>query len=274
VSGVRHTPQPEEGRQVEEPEVVPGKPFRTVRKTRASEEIIEQIRDLIASGRLKVGDRLPAERELASLLTVGRSTVREAIRALESLGIVQVRAGEGTFLIANPADQPGDPLTSRVFSSLHNQHLLFEVRTVIEPDLAALAARRASFDQIVKMREILQEQEALIQRGDSGIVADTQFHYLLAEAAGNEILFNIMNGLMDLLRETRQASLQTSGRPARSVKQHRAVLRAIEMRDPKGAEQRMREHLEEMQRVVLEAAKAQAATPATPSTSGREGAPA
>jgi GntR family transcriptional repressor for pyruvate dehydrogenase complex len=260
---------------VEHVEVVSGRDFRVVRKTRVSEEIIGQIRDLISSGRLKVGDRLPAERELAKLLDVGRSTVREAIRALESLGIVQVRAGEGTFLIANPADRPGDPLTTKVFSSLHNQRKLFEVRMVIEPDLAALAARRASFDQIVKMRETLRQQESLIQQGDSGIVADTQFHYLLAEAAGNEILFNIMTGLMDLLRETRQASLQTSGRPVRSVKQHRAVLRAIETRDPKGAEQRMREHLFDMEHVVLQAAKAQvevgppdAVSPTTPPSEG------
>jgi GntR family transcriptional repressor for pyruvate dehydrogenase complex len=246
---------------VENVELVTGKAFRVVRKTRVSEEISDQVRDLISSGRLKVGDRLPAERELAKLLDVGRSTVREAIRGLESQGLVQVRAGEGTFLIAHPNDLRGDPLTAKAFNSLHTQRNLFEVRMVIEPDLAALAARRARFDQIVKMREILQEQEALIKGGDSGITADTQFHYLLAEAAGNELLFNIMNGLMDLLRETRQASLQTSGRPARSIKQHRAVLRAIETRDPKGAEQRMREHLSDMEHVVLQAAKALAGEP-------------
>jgi GntR family transcriptional repressor for pyruvate dehydrogenase complex len=183
--------------------------------------------------------------------------VREAIRTLESQGIVQVRAGEGTFLVAHPNDLRGDPLTAKVFSSLHTQRKLFEVRMVIEPDLAALAARRASFDQVLKLRALLQEQETLIKQGDSGIAADTRFHYVLAEAAGNEILFNIMTGLMDLLRETRQASLQTSGRPARSVKQHRAVLRAIETRDPKGAEQRMREHLADMEHVVLQAAKSQ-----------------
>jgi GntR family transcriptional repressor for pyruvate dehydrogenase complex len=250
---------------VEHVEVVSDKTFRVVRKIRASEEIIEQIHELISSGQLKVGDRLPAERELAKILDVGRSTVREAIRSLESLGIVQVRAGEGTFLIANPADLPADPLTARAFTPINNQRKLFEVRMVIEPDLAALAARRASFDQILKMRGLLQEQETLIKQGDSGISADTQFHYVLAEAAGNEILFNIMTGLMDLMRETRQASLQTSGRPARSVKQHRAVLRAIETRDPKSAEQRMREHLSDMEHVVVQAAKSQVGEPALPS---------
>src|SRR5574342_330648 len=81
------------------------KVFRAVRKTRVSEGIVEQVRDLITSGRLKPGDRLPAERELALTLSVSRSAVREAIRAMESLGIVEARAGEGTFVAVPPGRQ-------------------------------------------------------------------------------------------------------------------------------------------------------------------------
>jgi len=232
-------------------ESVSRKEFRVVRKTRVSEEIIAQVRDLITSGRLKVGDRLPAERELANTLQVGRSTVREAIRALESLGILEARPGEGTFLVSNPSDVRPDPITANAFKSWENQRKLFEVRMVIEPDLAALAARRASFEQIAKMREILREQEAAVKRGETGIKPDTTFHFLLAEAAGNEILLRIMDSLMDLLRKTREASLQTSGRSLRSMKQHKAVLRAIETRDPVAAEKRMREHIAEMEEIVF-----------------------
>ncbi len=232
-------------------ESVSRKEFRVVRKTRVSEEIIGQVRDLITSGRLKVGDRLPAERELAKILQVGRSTVREAIRALESLGILQARPGEGTFLVSNPAEQKPDPITANAFKSWENQRKLFEVRMVIEPDLAALAARRASPEQIGKMREILHEQEASIKRGDIGIKADTSFHFLLAEAAGNEILLRIMDSLMALLHETREASLHTSGRSATSLKQHKAIVRAIEARDPAAAERRMREHIAGMEQLVL-----------------------
>jgi GntR family transcriptional repressor for pyruvate dehydrogenase complex len=213
-------------------ESVSQKEFRVVRKTRVSEEIISQVRDLITSGRLKIGDRLPAERELAKTLQVGRSTVREAIRALESVGILQARPGEGTFLVSN-------------------QRKLFEVRMVIEPDLAALAARRASIEQIVKMREALQEQDASVKDGQTGMKADTAFHFLLAEAAGNDILFRIMDSLMDLLRETREASLHTGGRPANSLKEHKAILRAIEARDPQAAERRMREHIADMEKLVF-----------------------
>jgi len=232
-------------------ESVNRKEFRVVRKTRVSEEITGQVRDLITSGRLKVGDRLPAERDLAKILQVGRSTVREAIRAMESLGILEARPGEGTFLVSNPSEQRPDPITANAFKSWDNQRKLFEVRMVIEPDLAALAARRATFDHIVKMRETLRDQEVLVKQGDSGLKADSLFHFLLAEAAGNDILFRIMDSLMDFLRETREASLHTSGRSARSLKQHKAILRAIEMRDPLAAEKRMREHITEMEQLVF-----------------------
>ena len=232
-------------------ESVSRKEFRVIRKTRVSEEIIGQVRDLITSGRLKIGDRLPAERELAKILQVGRSTVREAIRALESLGILQARPGEGTFLVSNPAEQKPDPITANAFRSWENQRKLFEVRLVIEPDLAALAARRASFEQIVKMREILQEQEASVKQGKIDIKADTAFHFLLAEAARNEILLRIMDSLMNLLHETREASLHTSGRSVSSLKQHKAIVRAIEARDPAAAERRMRAHITGMEKLVF-----------------------
>jgi GntR family transcriptional regulator, transcriptional repressor for pyruvate dehydrogenase complex len=232
-------------------EVVSGQAFRVVHKTRVSEEIVEQVRDLITSGRLKVGDRLPAERELAKTLQVGRSTVREAIRVMESLGILQARPGEGTFLVSHPAAPRPDPVLADAFKSWDNQRKLFEVRMAIEPDLAALAARRATIEQIVRLREILQEQEQLVKQGETGIKADNMFHFLLAEAAGNDILTRIMDSLMDLLRETREASLQTGGRPPRSLKQHRAILRAIESRDPRAAEQKMREHITEMEQLVF-----------------------
>jgi GntR family transcriptional repressor for pyruvate dehydrogenase complex len=223
--------------------------FQAVRKTRVSEGIIGQIRDLVTSGRLRPGDRLPAERDLARILGVGRSTVREAIRGLESLGILQTRAGEGTFLSAVPATNT-DILTARLFESWDSQRKLFEVRQVIEPDLAALAARRATADQIAGMQKALAEQEQLILQGGTGIQADTAFHYLLAEAAGNELLLKIMDNLMGLLKETRETSLQ-GDRPPQSLKQHRAILSAIEARDADAAQRRMERHIRSMEERVF-----------------------
>jgi len=245
------------------------KDFRAVRKSRISEEIIEQVRDLITSGRLKPGDRLPAERELARLLSVGRSTVREAIRAMESLGLVRVRAGEGTFLVAATAGSEVGSVPEALLRSWDGQHMLFEVRRVIEPDLAAFAARRATPEQIATMRGVLGDQEREIRQGGDGMKADTVFHYLLANAAANEVLVRILDSLMDRLQETRAHSLRTPGRPAQSLKQHRAILAAVEARDAKGAEKRMLAHLRNMEDLAFHAQPwEKAASGDTPSPGG------
>lgn len=227
------------------------KTFRVIRKSRVSEDIIEQVRDLIASGRLKPGDRLPAERELAQTLSVGRSAVREAIRAMESLGLVEARAGEGTFVAAFPGSRGRDPLTAAFFQEWSTQLKLFEVRRVIEPDLAALAARRATVEQIEKLRATLDEQKAQVERGGTGGQQDATFHFLIAESTGNEVLVRIVDSLMDLLSKTREANLQNDERRTLSLKQHGAILRAIEARDPRAAEEAMWDHIHDVEEMIL-----------------------
>lgn len=246
-------PQPETitKRQGHPANPVSRKEFRAIHKTRVSEDIIEQVRDLITSGRLKPGDRLPAEREFAQTLSVGRSAVREAIRALESLGIVEARAGQGTFVTTPPGGQGRDPITASLFQAWNTQRNLFEVRRVLEPGLAALAARRAKPEQIEKMRAALHDQEGKVQARESYMKEDTAFHYLVAEATGNEILLRVADSLMELLRETRETFWKTGDRPARSLKDHQAILNAIEARKPLMAERRMREHISAVERLVF-----------------------
>ncbi len=221
--------------------------FHAVHRSRVSQEIVAQVQDLVTSGRLRPGDRLPAERDLAQRLDVSRSTVREALRALESLGLVEVRAGQGAFLAERATGPGGAPLTGSLLKAWDDQHRLFEVRRVIEPDLAALAARRATAGHIEQMRAALGEQKRQIQRGRTGIQADTSFHILLAEATGNAILLQIMRSLLETLGKSREASLQRGSRPAQSLEQHQAILRAIEARDPKLAERQMLEHIQTME---------------------------
>lgn len=243
--------------------------FRAIRKTRVSEDIIEQVRDLITSGRLKPGDRLPAERELAQTLSVSRSAVREAIRALESLGIVEARAGEGTFVVTQTEGQGRDPISASLFQAWSTQRNLFEVRRLLEPGLAALAARRATPEQIRKMRALLEAHEGRVQRGEAYMKEDTAFHYLIAEATGNEVLLRIVDNLMDLLRKTREASFQHPERPARSLKQHWAILEAMEARKPAAAERHMRDHILEIEELVFATQAGPSAEP-TPSPSSTE----
>ncbi|HSB81186.1 MAG TPA: FadR/GntR family transcriptional regulator [Candidatus Methylomirabilis sp.] len=232
-------------------QTVSEKAFHVIHKTRVSKEIIDQVRDLISSGRLKPGDRLPSERELAHTFHVGRSTVREAIRSMESLGLIDVRAGEGTFLAGPKAERTHDPLSANLFQAWGTHFKLFEVRSVLEPALAGLAARRATSEQIEAMRGILADQEREILRGESGKKEDTVFHHLIAEATGNEILHRIADSLMSLLGQTRETSLQRGGRPLRSYKQHQAILEAIEARNPAAAERRMREHIRSVERLIF-----------------------
>jgi GntR family transcriptional repressor for pyruvate dehydrogenase complex len=237
--------------------------FRAVQKTRVSKEIIEQVRDLITSGRMKPGDRLPAERQLAQALSVGRSAVREAIRALESLGVVEARAGEGTFVAAQPGSQGRDPITTSLFQAWSTQRNLFEVRRVLEPGMAALAARRATAEDIEKLRAILNEQEVEIRNGNSAVKQDAMFHYLIASVTGNEVLVRIVDSLMDLLQKTRETSLQTTKRRGQSLKQHRAILSAIEARSPVAAERRMRDHIRAIEGLAFSVEQQPAGTPAT-----------
>jgi GntR family transcriptional repressor for pyruvate dehydrogenase complex len=236
-------------------QAVSHKAFHAIRKTRVSKEIVDQVRDLISSGRLGPGDRLPSERELAQTFRVGRSTVREAIRSMESLGLIEVRPGEGTFLAGPSMERGHDPLTANLYKAWSTQLKLFEVRAVLEPGLAGLAARRATSEQIGRMQEDLKTQEKRVERGEAYVKEDAAFHLLIAEATGNEILMRIVDSLMGLLEETRHTSWQRGDRPTRSLKQHRAILQAIEERNSAMAERRMHEHIRSIERLVFSSGK-------------------
>jgi GntR family transcriptional repressor for pyruvate dehydrogenase complex len=206
---------------------------------------------MIAGGHVKAGDRLPPERELAQLFGVGRSTLREAVRVLESLGLVEVRAGEGTFLAEGDAATTQAQLPPALFSKWTTQVNLFELRTVLEPGLASLAARRATADYLTKMHEALAAQAAQVQRGELGTDEDATFHELIAEATRNPALIHLMQHLARSLRETRDSSLQRDGRPTRSLWENRAILAAIEARKPTLAARRMQAHIRSLERVLF-----------------------
>ena len=227
--------------------------FHAVRRTNASREIVAQVRGMIAGGHVKAGDRLPPERELAQLFGVGRSTLREAIRVLESLGLVDVRAGEGTFLADGDATATQGHLPPELFSKWSTQLNLFELRTVLEPGLAGLAARRATSDHLTKMRGVLVAQAAQVRHGESGTDEDATFHELIAEATRNPALVHLMKHLAKSLRETRDPSLQRDGRPAQSLRENRAILAAIEAKNPTLAARRMRMHIRSLERVLFTA---------------------
>jgi GntR family transcriptional repressor for pyruvate dehydrogenase complex len=225
--------------------------FETVRKVRRYEQVADQIRRLISDGTLKTGDLLPPERELAVRLGVGRSSVRDAVRTLEVMGILEPRQGHGTVVRDPSADSLVVPLASVLTRKREMVVELLDVRRIIEPALGARAARNATDDEIAELEEILRRQERKMRRGEPAIEEDSQFHYALALAAGNSVLQRVLDVLMDLLRESRARSLQVPGRLERSYAGHRRILRAIKRRDAKAAEKAVKQHLSEIEAVLM-----------------------
>jgi GntR family transcriptional repressor for pyruvate dehydrogenase complex len=225
--------------------------FETVRKERRYEQVAEQIQKLIAQGLLKSGDRLPPERELATRFGVARSSIRDAVRTLEVMGILEPRQGAGTVVRDLSADSLVVPLATVLVRKRELVAELLDVRRMLEPGLAARAARNATVEEVLELEDILRRQAEKMGRGEPTIEEDSEFHYTIGRAARNSVVLKVLDVLMDLLRESRARSLQAPGRPERSYAGHMRVLRAIKRRDPDAAEKAVRKHLEEIESIVM-----------------------
>lgn len=225
--------------------------FQAVRKSRRYEQVAEQIQRLIVKGVLKPGDRLPPERELVVKFGVGRSSIRDAIRTLEVMGIVEPRQGHGTIVRDLSADSLVVPLASVLLRKRELVAELLDVRRMIEPALAGRAAANATEEEIARLEDILRRQAEKVRRGEQCIEEDSEFHYAIALAARNSVVLRVLDVLMDLLRESRARSLQVPGRPERSYAGHRRILRAIKRRDGRAAESAVRQHLREIEEMVM-----------------------
>jgi GntR family transcriptional repressor for pyruvate dehydrogenase complex len=224
--------------------------FEVVRRNKVYEEVAKQIERLILR-KLKPGDKLPSERELAELLQVSRSSIRDAIRGLELVGLVEPRQGAGTIVRERSTDSAANPFTNALKRRQNLVTELLDFRKMLEPPLAARAATHASADEISEMEEILQRQEKTQNQGDPAIAEDAEFHYGIALASGNSVVLKVIDTLMDLLRDTREHSLQVEGRAEKSLAGHRRILSAIKRRDAEAAKAAMRRHIEDVEEIVL-----------------------
>ncbi len=200
---------------------------------------------------MKPGDKLPPERELAAMFQVSRSSVRDAIRALQLVGLVEPRQGEGTVVRDLSADALVSPLASLLVRKRELVGELLDVRKMIEPPLAARAARHASAEEIAYLEDILRRQKEKVSRGELTVEEDSEFHYNIAMAAKNSVVLKVLDVLMDLLRESRERSLQVEGRLRKSFAGHRRILSAIKRHNAAAAEAAMRQHLDEIAGIVL-----------------------
>ena len=230
-----------------------------IKSTRIYEEIVRQVKQLIAEGKLKSGDQLPPERDLAEKFMVSRTSVREALRALQSRGLIDIRAGEGAFVRDISVDTLIEPLALVILPHREAVGELFEARRVLEPAIAALAARRATRDELAEMERILDAQAKEVGEGRTGVAQDTALHSAIAHSVHNRAITRIVGALMDLLALSREESLHTPGRPSRSHEDHRRILSAIKRRDETGAQQAMLDHLIAVESLVMGAARESAA---------------
>jgi len=206
---------------------------------------------LIRDGRLNPGDKLPPERELAEAFGVSRTSVRDAIRVLEMQGMVEPRQGDGTLVRDLSPDSLVNPLASVLGRNGRLLTELLDVRKILEPPLAARAAAHASDADLGNLSAILDRQAEKVRRGELAIDEDTQFHYTIATAAQNSVVMRVVDVLMDLLRESRERSLQVKGRLQKSLAGHRQIFGAIRSRDEAAAEAAMRQHLQEIEDVIV-----------------------
>ena len=224
--------------------------FEVIPRSKVYHEVARQLERRITE-ELKPGDLLPPERELARMLGVSRSSVRDAIRSLELMGLIEPRQGIGT-VVCSLANPPASALADALLEKRKTVVDLLDVRKMIEPPLARRAALRVSSGEIANMEDILLRQEAKVRAGEVGLEEDSQFHYAIAMASNNAAILKVVDVLMDMLRETRERSLQAEGRQEKSLAGHRRILSALKRCDAAAAEAAMRWHLREVENMVLQ----------------------
>jgi GntR family transcriptional repressor for pyruvate dehydrogenase complex len=206
------------------------------------EQVVERLRDFIDVEDLKPGDRLMSERELAERLGVSRTSVRQALTVLRVQGLVEIRHGDGVYLIEPPA-QVIPSLALEVANSEVDHPMIWEVREGIEVQAARLAARRRTDDDLAAMADALSAMAESVDSDGDGIIGDRHFHRAVARAGHNELLAQLHDQLRELIDRTSEASLTRPGRPPVSLHEHQEIFEAIERGDEEAAVERMREHI-------------------------------
>jgi len=218
--------------------------YKLVRTSRLYEQIVQQIEESIVQGALKTGDQLPAERELAQRFGVSRTAVREAVKALREKGLVEAYSGRGTFITdgTTQAVRQSLDLMVKIGQPEGSTHLA-EVRAILEPEIAALAAVRIQESELSTMRDAVAVMEQAGQDPDAYIEADLDFHLALAEGAANPLILSLLDSIVGLLREQRLRIFRVPGGPERGQVHHKRILDAVERHDADKARDAMRAHL-------------------------------
>ena len=222
------------------------------------ERVAEQIEKRILDGELHKGDRLPTERELAEQFQVSRTAVREAMKSLAQKGLINMRPGRGTIVIdgASEALQNSIGLMMKLkLGEVGGSDNLVEFRVILETEIAALAAARATEKEISAMREAIRVMDNSLNDADAFISADNMFHEALAQATQNALILILINSIVLLLSEQRKQIFEIEGGPQRGQIHHRRILESVIRRDPEAARAAMRSHLQQVREDVSAASR-------------------
>lgn len=221
-----------------------------VKRSRLYEEIVRQLTDLINNGTLKPGDRLPTERALALQLKVSRTAIREALRALEMMGFIESKVGEGTFVRAITMNNVISPFSSLLVQDERLMTELIEVRMLLETEIARLAAKRITPEKAKLIEASLAMMAEEIDQGVIGIVGDNAFHNALAQAADNTAMSKILSLCGDLLSKSRKTALTRMKDQRVGLAHHREIYLAVVEGDEDLAATMMKHHLSEAYKSV------------------------
>jgi DNA-binding FadR family transcriptional regulator len=226
-------------------------PFDPIRpKERLFQEIVEHVQAQILSGELKPGDRIPAERELATHFRVSRAAVREAIKSLAEKGLVDVHVGRGTYVASLTTDHVVESMSLLLRDVRNTPEHLQEAREILEVPVARLAARHRTAEHLERMRALLKAMEAQRHMTRAFIDADSDFHYELARASGNPVLEIVSRTLLTMLRSERVFMVGFRDEIHGAIRSHARILAAVEAQDGERAAAAMAEHLTHVSAVL------------------------
>ena len=222
--------------------------LRPLGRSRLYEQVVQRLREHVRTAGLRVGDKLPAERELAERLSVSRASIKQAVLVLQVQGIVEVRHGGGTYLLHQDIDS--EPVEELVARQRRLPDVL-DAREGLETKLAELAAERRTDSDLAEIDAALDDMRSLIEAGELGADGDRRFHAAITTAAHSGLLAEFMRTIASEIAESRQESLRQPNRPRKSLEQHERVAEAIRHGEPRRAATAMRRHLRTVSRVRL-----------------------
>jgi GntR family transcriptional repressor for pyruvate dehydrogenase complex len=218
--------------------------LKPVSRTTLSEQVALQIIGMISAGKWRPGDKLPSEAELCKALHVGRSTLREALKSLSFAGLVRMRAGEGTYVAQGYRSFLQGIFTHSVLEMEKTVFALYEARLVLEGELAAFCAERATDEDLQKLEELVTQMQAHAEISEERFLElELSFHSGIAAASKNHVLANVFENVREHVAEFVRKTHEMPNSRERAYANHAEILNALKDRNPEKARRLMREHV-------------------------------